>query len=620
MSRINTNVSSLFAQKTLARTNDQLNTAMSRLSSGLRINTAADDPAGLIASEVLRSDMTAVSKAITNTDRADQLIQTADSALGQVSNLLNDIRGLVVEAANSGALSTEQIAANQLQVDSSLEAIDRIARTTAFGGKKLLDGSQAILTSAATSTIEDLDINQVNLGNGGAGVLNGTMSVAITVNDAAQKATKTDASTATNTNGTTAGGMTFGLGSASNTVRTFDLQAKAGASVDNLKILFTSDTNNVSASFDTSSNVLTIKLDSNSNMTEAQIEAAINGVNGGNTFENTDVSGDINITGIDVNNMFFTETSSTANATQISTRSDFGTGNATNSGTYSGTNLMNRVYSRVVQITGNKGSEVFTFADGTTQTQMATQINAVTDSTGVAADATSGSLVLTSETYGLDSFVDIEVISEGSLGNYKTNDSGSSIGRDYGQDIDATVNGIKAAGKGNTMQVRNGVLDADIRVTAGSSAAASFNITGGGASFQLGADVITPQRAQIGIESVNTGKVGGESGRLYELKTGQNAALATDAITAGKIVDEAILSVANTRGRLGAFSATTLASNKTALSDYLVNLTDAESSLRDADFAKESAALTRAQVLVQSGTSILAIANQNPQNMLALIR
>ena len=108
MSRINTNVSSLFAQNTLARTNDQLNTAMSRLSSGLRINSAADDPAGLIASEVLRADMTGVSQAITNTDRANQLIQTADSALGQVSNLLNDIRGLVVEAANDGALFADQ--------------------------------------------------------------------------------------------------------------------------------------------------------------------------------------------------------------------------------------------------------------------------------------------------------------------------------------------------------------------------------------------------------------------------------------------------------------------------------------------------------------------------------
>ena len=133
--------------------------------------------------------------------------------------------------------------------------------------------------------------------------------------------------------------------------------------------------------------------------------------------------------------------------------------------------------------------------------------------------------------------------------------------------------------------------------------------------------MVTGEQARIGIGSFSTGALGNSSdGYLYSLRSGEVRALATDAIGAQKVVDDVILKVAETRGRLGAFSATTLDSNKIALQDYLVNLTEAESSLRDADFAKESAALTRAQVLVQSGTSILAIANQNPQNMLALIR
>src|SRR5262245_7673181 len=149
MTRINTNVSSLVAQKTLARSNEQLQTALTRLSTGLRINVGKDDPAGLIASEVLRSDIISVNRAISNSERANQIIATADSALGQVSALLNDIRGLVSEAANTGALSDEQIAANQLQVDSSLEAIDRIAQTTSFQGRRLLDGSLDFLTSSA---------------------------------------------------------------------------------------------------------------------------------------------------------------------------------------------------------------------------------------------------------------------------------------------------------------------------------------------------------------------------------------------------------------------------------------------------------------------------------------
>ena len=87
MTRINTNVSSLVAQNTLGRSNASLNQALTRLSTGLRINTGKDDPAGLIASENLRSDITSIRRAISNTDRANQVIATADSALGQVSSL-----------------------------------------------------------------------------------------------------------------------------------------------------------------------------------------------------------------------------------------------------------------------------------------------------------------------------------------------------------------------------------------------------------------------------------------------------------------------------------------------------------------------------------------------------
>src|SRR5882757_10334731 len=135
--RINTNVSSLIAQNTLSRSNADLQQSLTRLSTGLRINTGKDDPAGLIASENLRSDITSITKAISNTDRANEVIATADSGLGQASDLHNNIRGLVTEAANEGALSTDQVKANQLQIDSSLEALNRIAQTVTFQGRKL---------------------------------------------------------------------------------------------------------------------------------------------------------------------------------------------------------------------------------------------------------------------------------------------------------------------------------------------------------------------------------------------------------------------------------------------------------------------------------------------------
>src|SRR5262245_48143170 len=188
MSRINTNVSSLLAQKSLGRSNVQLQESLTRLSTGLRINSGKDDPAGLIASENLRRDIASINKAISNTERADQLIATADSALGQISNLLNDIRGLVVEAANTGVLSDEQIAANQLQVDSSLEAIDRISQVTTFQGRKLLDGSldfQVSYTAGANSVL-DLNITQANLGTAGS------VDVDVAISAAATQALVTD--------------------------------------------------------------------------------------------------------------------------------------------------------------------------------------------------------------------------------------------------------------------------------------------------------------------------------------------------------------------------------------------------------------------------------------------
>jgi flagellin len=165
MTRINTNVSSLIAQTNLARSHDQLQTALTRLSTGLRINSGKDDPAGLIASQVLQTDITSTQGAITNSQRADQLISTADSALGQVSTLLNSIQALVTQSANTGALSASQLQANQLQVDSSLEAIDRIAQTTSFQGQKLLDGNLDFITTGVdTSKVQGLQINQANFG------------------------------------------------------------------------------------------------------------------------------------------------------------------------------------------------------------------------------------------------------------------------------------------------------------------------------------------------------------------------------------------------------------------------------------------------------------------------
>lgn len=140
MARINTNVPSLFARANLARSNKELELRLQRLSTGLRLNRGADDPAGLIISERIRSDLRGVEQGIKNSDRASSVIATTEGALTEVNELLNSIKALVVEAANTGAMSSEQIKANQLQLDSAIDSITRISNTATFGGLQLLNG------------------------------------------------------------------------------------------------------------------------------------------------------------------------------------------------------------------------------------------------------------------------------------------------------------------------------------------------------------------------------------------------------------------------------------------------------------------------------------------------
>lgn len=141
MARINSNIPGLIARANLGRANSDLEVRLQRLATGLKINRGADNPAGLIISERLRSEISGINQAVSNSDRASSVIATAEGGLAEVSDLLSSIKGLVVEAANTGALSPEERQANQLQIDSAIESITRISNSVSFGGLKLLNGS-----------------------------------------------------------------------------------------------------------------------------------------------------------------------------------------------------------------------------------------------------------------------------------------------------------------------------------------------------------------------------------------------------------------------------------------------------------------------------------------------
>ena len=180
MSTINTNVSSLIAQRALAQNNLSLQTSLTRLSTGLKINSGADDPAGLIAANALKDQQSGITQAIANANRANNVIGTAEGGLTEVSSLLTQLQSLVSQTANSGGLSSDEVSANQQQVDSILSTINRISGSTQFAGKQLLNGNYAYTTSsAATSAFAAIQINAALLAD------NTTKAVVVTVTSAA---------------------------------------------------------------------------------------------------------------------------------------------------------------------------------------------------------------------------------------------------------------------------------------------------------------------------------------------------------------------------------------------------------------------------------------------------
>ncbi|MCK4629160.1 MAG: hypothetical protein KAT56_09155 [Sedimentisphaerales bacterium] len=480
MARINTNIAALTAQKHLGRSTTEMNTTLQRLSSGLRINRGADDPAGLIASETLRSEMASISQAIENTQRASNVIATAEGSLAEVANLLVNIKELTVEAANTGALSSEEIKANQLQVNSAIDSITRIANATTFAGLHLLNGNLDYVTSGvATSAFKSLDIYSSQLGS------QSYMSVKVSGILSAQRG---------------------------------HLQYQT-----------------------------------------SQVNSSV-----------------------------------------------------------------------TLEVASNRGVEVFNFVSAFHVSNMVSAINAVTDAAGVCATFINGAnhasgVVFRSVDYGSDAFVSVRLLPSSS-GTFTVYDSDgiTTKQRDAGRDVQVTVNGANTIGTGQEIILNSSSLSLKTKLDSafGAGNTSTFYITGGGAMFQLGPHINTSEQTSLGINSVIASRLGStDLGFLNEVATGGSYSLVGgNASGAAKIIEKAIGQISNLRGRLGSFERNTLDTNANSLRITLENVTASESAIRDADFAVETSELTRSQILVSAGTSVLALANQTPQSVLALLQ
>jgi flagellin len=513
MSRINSNVQSLIAQRVLARNNEGLSTSLERLSTGFRINRGADDPAGLIASENLRAEKTAINAAISNAERAEQVVNIAEGGLQEISSLLIQLEGLITSTANEAGLSDEEREANQQQVDSILQTIDRIAGSTSFQGSRLLNGNLDYNTTAVSADVQDFTVFGAKIAD------NQSLDVEVIVTNSAQ-----------------VGGYFLSFGGAS-----LDL----GSATD--------------------------------------------------TF--------------------------------------------------------------VIEVAGEIGSRQLSFASTTSLASIRDAINSFTEVTGVTAAVSGTGVRLVSSELGSDQFVSVQVADDGGIapanaGIYNLSSTDTNIANttrlstyadainrvtDEGQDVQATINGIVAVGRGARASINTDFLATEVLLTTGAAgggggnaqtlgSVSAYTITGGGADFQLAPNVDIAGKVGIGVRNVAARSLGRTTDLadnvffLADLAAGKALnAEDGDLVTAQKAIRQAIKDVSSLRGRLGSFQQNTIGATIRSLGVSFENTTAAESAIRDTDFAKESAELTRSQILVSAATSTLAIANSQPQSVLQLL-
>jgi len=499
---VNTNIASLTAQRNLTGSQDMLSTSLERLSSGLRINSAKDDAAGLSISSRFEAQIRGLNQGIRNANDGISLTQTAEGALSEVSGNLQRIRELAVQSANATNSSADR-ATLQAEVTALVSEIDRVATQTTFNNIKLLDGSfnaqsfQVGANAGETVTIASI-VNARSASLGGESLtLDGTALSAVEAGTASAvpaSTMATDVFTVSTASGGTSGNISVAGGEAANEIAALINGAAATSG------------NGVTATATNTAYISNVSADGEVSFTLGSDDLANSG--------------------------------GTAVITANVTSSDYSALVTNINANYSSTGILAE---EVVMSAGDIGVKL-TQVDGKDIT-MLTMTN----------DATAGAETL-------------------SLGKSSTTASNSTIteaavtdsARVYG---DVTLTSSKGV-------ITLGSVDASLSSTTTST---------------------TSSLADLSIASSSTA----------------SAALAT--------IDAALDSINSGRGALGAVQnrfESVVASQQVASE----NLSASKSRIEDADFAAETAQLTKAQILQQSGIAMLAQANSLPQNVLALLQ
>jgi len=600
---INTNVASLNAQRNLNNSQSDLGVSLQRLSSGLRINSAKDDAAGLAISERFTTQIRGLNQAGRNANDGVSLAQTAEGDLAQITNNLQRIRELAVQSANATNSASDR-AALQLEVTQLVAEIDRVGSTSAFNGVKLLDGnfaSQSFQVGANSGETVDIanitsaraaDIGQRNTataaGTAVAGdltagelTINGT-DVGVVARDAAALATAIttaggDGVTATATNAQT--GIVFadvvGTAAANSSVA-------LGALTEGVD---TDTTNSFTVTFDNSGDggsdslVITATANVDTTATNSYDGIAAGFVAAGFASDGTgtvsgyslDLGADSTIAdalqngNLTVQRTDGIEFSTTEAAAGYGTDPAFATTTTTTNGVQA-SQIVAPTYN--LSIDGTALDFSVAGADGTiTDTEVAALINSIDGYTATAGTATLN-------------------ITKADGSNIALVESGS--------DSDATE-GLAADGS-TTAATETYYGSVSVESTVGDLTIAGTNSADAG----LTTGVYVAALAGTTIANTDISTV-----------AGANAALVS--------ADAALTSISTTRSSLGAIQ-NRFESIVSSISTSVENLSAARSRIRDADFAAETASLTRNQILQQAGVSILSQANALPQLALSLLQ
>lgn len=659
---INSNIMSLNAQRNLSMSQNEQNTAMERLTSGKRINSAADDAAGLSIANRMTSQINGLNQAVRNANDGASLIQTAEGALDESTNILQRMRELSIQSAN-GTYDSGNRGTLNAEVEQLVQELDRISETTAFNGQNILDGSLGKIDlqvgAEANQTIElnigKMDSKSLGLGSTSVDIVGGENSLvadttAVNNNDIMINGQSIMAVGETWTGGTD--DMDELIDKINTNVNGVTASTVASATASDVGdgILAEGETFKVTVS-KLDGTTTDIEVTDTENMD--QLVDKLNSEGGGLISASVTDDGKLSITAENVESLAFTDGGSGTNGAggtlatttaSIALSSDDGSDITIERGT---TGTLSDLESFGFRESNNAGEIEGEAVDANAFAVGDLKINGVdvgVSETGGLTDKVKAINDISSETgVTATEFTGVEIDTSTATGAWAAGDftlNGETI--TSGADLDALVTAINGAtdstGVTATLSGQNLLLEGDVsQIKFGDAAGASDSgaaltaILGGGVTVADGAGGIKLNSDSGGPISVEHKDAAAEtkSGLLDANSAGEGAfgsslssidiSTAAGAQKAIGTIDNALETINSTRGDLGAVS-NRLDFTVNNLSNVAENVSAARSQIQDADFAAESANLSRAQVLQQAGTAMLAQANASSQNVLSLLQ